>query len=155
MNLEGLPLAIAIGSLAAAVVAGWIAWIAIRRSDLNASAVMIVTLNQSFSQGFRLFISAENEGAKVFEFGELLNTLEIAAAVHQEGTIRGVSRKLLEQYLCRVLSIFAANEDTRARIGLLRDAPSTFEQLSKFLIAMKRQGKTDFIDALANLTPRA
>jgi hypothetical protein len=136
-------------SLIVAAAALWVAMVALGRADRNASAGTVVTLNQSFADGWRHFQDADDEDRRDVEFAELMNTFEIAAAVHQEGSLHGVAKKLIENYLCSALKTIDADEDARRRVGALRDTADTFEYLIKFLKAMK--GKINGITLLPNM----
>jgi hypothetical protein len=127
--LGWMTLVVAIGSL-------WVAIITVRRADRNASASTVITLNQSFADGWRRFQDAADDDRRDFEFAELMNTFEIAAGVHQDGALQGHAKKLVESYLVSALKIIDANQDARRRVGELRDTADTFEFLIRFRKAM-------------------
>ncbi len=130
-----------------------IAVVALRRSDLNSSAAMIVAMNQGFADSWRQLVRADPDHTD-HEFAELLNSFEIAAAIHQEGSVRGVAKELLEDYLCRALSMFNEDEGAKQMVAALRDTPTTFRYVILFLKAMKKSGRTDGIETLVDAEPR-
>lgn len=128
-------------SLFASVLALWIASVAIGRSDKNASAATMVTLYEGFREGWRRFLKADEEGDRYFEMAELMNTFEIACGIHQEGSIHGVSRELLEEYLCNTLSDIAANSDAQRQVHAMVEAATTFKYVARFQTEMQRCGR--------------
>lgn len=103
-----------------------------------------MTLNISFQTSWKLYIKAlqaNDIDAQEYEFAELLNLFEIACALHLDGSFHGVSKELIEKYLCDTLSLIAANTDAYARISALKDSPATFKWLRNFLRQMARSGK--------------
>jgi hypothetical protein len=140
-------------SLIVAVVALLIAVIALRRSDRNASAGMVVALNQGFADAWRHFQDADGQ-RRDFEFAELLNTFEIAAAIHQEGSLHGVAKELVEDYLCSALEIINADSDSQHRVSELRDTAKTFRWLIAFRNEMNRKGRMQGMSVLTTMEPR-
>jgi hypothetical protein len=137
-------------SLAVAAAALWVALVALGRSDKNASAGTVVTLNQGFADAWRHFQDADGP-RRDFEFAELMNTFEIAAAIHQEGSLHGVAEELIEDYLCSALEILDSDADARTRISKLRDTTKTFRHLVRFRNAMK--ARTEGVDLLPTMEP--
>jgi len=128
---------VALLSLIVAIAALAVALSALRRSDKNTSAGTFVTLSDAFSRAWRRFIDA-SEPERDFEFAELANVFEIACAIHLEGSVHGASKRLLHDYLCNALKIIETNVDARERMTRLRETPTTFEHLDKFLTRMKK-----------------
>jgi len=63
----------------------------------------------------------------------LMNILEIAAAIEVEGTLSGVSRVLMRDYLRRMMNTIIGDEYTNPRVsGLLQDG-HTFIFIRRFL----------------------
>ena len=141
-------LATSIGSLAVALIALRVAHVALHRSDRNASAATLVTLNDGFRQGWKRFIDANNPDTKDYEFAELMNLFEIACAIHLDDSVHGASKELLEDYLCRTLSLIGENDYAKARLIALRETHNTFKFLAAFLHAMHRMGKAHPIEGL-------
>ena len=127
--------------------------IALRRSDRNASAGIVVALNQGFADAWRHFQDAEDSRAD-FEFAELMNSFEIAAAVHQEGSLHGVAKELVEEYLCAALEIINTDSDAQRRVGELRDTARTFRWLIAFRNEMNRNGRMQGMAILASMEPK-
>lgn len=124
--------AIASASLLVAFVALLVAWYAIGRANKTTSAATLVALNEGFRNGWVRYVSA-NEELKTPELAELLNLLEIACALFQEGSVSGNSAGLLREYLNGALRILAADVATSARIGALLQDTSTFSFIRRFL----------------------
>jgi hypothetical protein len=139
--------------LIVAVVALLVAVIALRRSDRNASAGMVVALNQGFADAWRHFQDAGGQ-RRDFEFAELLNAFEIAAAIHQEGSLHGVAKELVEDYLCSALEIINTDADARRRVIELRDTAKTFRWLIAFRNEMNDKGRMKGMAILATMEPR-
>lgn len=125
-------------SLVAAIVALVVARDAIRKSDRNTSAAMLVTLYEAFRQGWARFQAETDPERSRYEMAELMNTFEIACAIHHEQSIHGVSREILEEYLRDTLRKFADDEDAAGCIRAMRDGPSTFKYLALFLHGQRR-----------------
>lgn len=117
-----------------------VAWVAIGRSDRNASAATLVTVYQGFRDGWTRYGKAEPEDRR-YEMAELMNVFEIACAIHQDRAIHGVSREILEEYLCHTLSIFSEDEDARREVHAMKDAASTFKYVAMFEKQMRRPGR--------------
>jgi len=143
---------IAAPSLAIAAIALVVAVVAIRRADRNSSAATMVTLNEAFRQAWPRFLYAKDETEHQYEFSELMNLLEIGCAIYLEGSISGVSRELIEEYLGNTLSLLESNKDARSRIELMRHSPTTFKYIRRFLVYMKRAGHPHKIAAAFSTT---
>jgi hypothetical protein len=142
-------IAIALSAIAVAVAAIW-------RSDKNSSAAVLVTLNEGFRQGWHRYLSLLPEGKEAdlrYELSELTNLFEIACAIHQDGAVHGASKELLEDYLSQTLALFEADETARRWITEMRQTPTTFKFLIRFLVSMRRKGKPLHIEGL--VTPSA
>jgi hypothetical protein len=124
-------------ALAAVVVAIYTVW----RGSLNTSAGTLVTLNGGLQEGWRRFLCGQTPEARSYEFAELMNLLELSAAIFDEKSLVGVSRKLMEEYLCRTLSLLEQSPKARNDIAALRHSPDTFEYLKRFLVEAKASGK--------------
>jgi len=138
--------AIGLASLAVAAVALVVALMALRRSDRNTSAGTLVTLYEAFRQAWNRFLNAESEDG--YEFAELMNLVEIGCAVHLDGSVHGVSRELLEEYLCETVSLIESDAAARGHISRLKSKPTTFKYLRKFAATMKTQGRSSEIEAM-------
>lgn len=128
-------------SLVVALVALALARVAMERSDRNASGATLVTLYEAFRQGWARFQAEEDPDRSRYEMAELINTFEIACAIHQDGSIHGHSRELLEEYLCDTLSKFANDAEAVACIREMIDGPTTFKFLARFYDEMRRSGR--------------
>lgn len=130
-----------LASLGVALVALFIAIAAMKRSDRNASGATLVTLYESFREGWQRFQNEEDHDRCRYEMADLMNTFEIACAIYLDGSIHGHSRELLEEYLCDTLSKFAADEGAVECIRAMIDGPSTFKFLALFYDEMRRVGR--------------
>ncbi|MDZ5454866.1 hypothetical protein [Labrys sp. ZIDIC5] len=128
-------------SLVVAIIALLLAWYAVWRGNRNSSAAILVTLNDGLRQGWQRYIKASDDGEKLYELAELANILELSAAILMEKSLVGVSRELMEEYLCGSLSLIEDNESARSAIASLRHSPTTFKYLVGFLTAATRSGK--------------
>jgi hypothetical protein len=126
---------IAFASLLVACVALGVAWFAIKRANKTTSAATMVTLNEGFRSAWDRFFLATGE-QKTAELAELLNLLEIACAVRQEGSLSGNSVKLLDEYLKSVLRMLTSNAYIcdQVELLLLQDK-TTFIFIKHFLSA--------------------
>ena len=82
-----------------------------------------------------------------------MNLFEIGCAIHQDQSVHGASKKILEQYMCDTLTLIAKNEGARTAIAQMRNNPDVFEFLKRFLKAMRRRGRPHFIEPLVNAEP--
>jgi hypothetical protein len=128
-------------SLIVAFVALLVAVVAMKRSDRNASGATLVTLYEAFRQGWARFQSEGDAERSRYEMAELMNTFEIACAIHQDRSIHGHSRELLEEYLCDTLSKFANDTEAVGCIRAMMDGPTTFKFLARFYDEMSRSGR--------------
>lgn len=134
---------LSVASLVVAVVALYVALVAVRRSDRNTSGATLVTLYESFRQGWARFQNEPDAEKSRYEMAELMNTFEIACAIHQDQSIHGHSRQLLEEYLCDTISKFARDDEAAAIIHSMIDGPTTFKYLAMFQKQMGRAGRID------------
>lgn len=118
----------------------WLAAAALRRGNKNASAALVVSINENFRQGWARVLSAKGD-ARAFELHELLNLIETTCAIQQERSITGVSRELIEEYLCQVLAILGKDQQARRAIAGMRNAPTSFKYLRAFFREMRLAGK--------------
>lgn len=131
-------------SLVVALAALLVAWLAISRSDRNTSGATLVTLYESFRQGWARFQNETDDPIRSrYEMAELMNTFEIACAIHQGRSIHGHSRSILEEYLCDMLAKFAGDDGAAACIRSMVDGPSTFKYVAMFHAEMARSGRLD------------
>jgi hypothetical protein len=63
----------------------------------------------------------------------LMNVLEIAAAIEVEGTLSGVSRDLMSDYLRRVLDDIISDDYVNARVSELLQDDTTYIYIRRFL----------------------
>ncbi|MBX9616614.1 MAG: hypothetical protein K2X25_13535 [Caulobacteraceae bacterium] len=139
---------IAAASLAVAVAALVIASIAWRRSDRNTSAGTLVSLFEAFRHGWDRFLDEPDAKRRDRNFHDLMNMFEVACAIHQDRSVHGASRELLEHYLRDTLSIIAKNDGARALIARMRGDPNVFKFLRRFLKEMRQRGHPHFIEPM-------
>jgi hypothetical protein len=142
-------------SLVIALVALQIARVALKNADRNASAALVVTLQDSISAGWRRFLTTVEAAWKDYEFAELMNVFETAASVHQEGALQGNAKKMVEAHLCNSLELISRNDDAKSRIAKLRETPETFRYLIDFVREVKKRGRVTEFAALIDMVPRA
>jgi len=116
-----------------------IAVIALLRGNKNSSASLMVTLHDGFRQAWVRYLDAP-EARKSFEFHELINLIEVAAATYREKSLVGASREMIEEYICGILRIIASNDDAVAQIHRMRHSPSTFKYIDRFVDVMSVRG---------------
>lgn len=132
-------------SAAALVIAG-IAW---RNSDRNSSAATLLAIFEAFRQGWER-LDEPDPAKRNYHFHSLMNLFEVGSAIHQDRSVHGASRKLLEDYMRDALTMIAKDERARAEIARMRNDPNVFEYLKQFLKALRRKGHPHFIERLVN-----
>lgn len=130
---------IALWSLAVAILALSVAALAIYKGNRNASVATLVTLYEASRQAFQRFLSAKTEGDKRYELCELMNLLEIAAAILNERSFAGVSKEIQREYLNEVLELLIGNDYARETIDDMLSSPSTFAHIRKFYSNKRNQ----------------
>ena len=140
---DWVSLFISAASLIVSAVALMVAYAAMARSDRNASAATLVTLYESFRDGWARFQDEDDPEKSRYEMAELLNTFEIACAIHQDGAIHGRSREILEEYLCDTISKFARSQEAAQAIRSMIDGASTFKYVAAFQAQMRRAGRIE------------
>lgn len=128
-------------SLIVAGVALVVAIHALKHSNLNSSAATLIAMNTGFQQGWARYLDPNSNSEH--EFAELTNLFEIACAIHCEGSIHGVSRKILEGYLCDTLKLVAAHPEACKMLYDAQESAETYEFIQQFLRNMKRKGKAE------------
>ncbi len=137
---------IAIWSLIGGFTAVLIAILTLRRGNKNSSVASMIPLNAEIRDMWDEYIASftsldfttslelealEREISTKLE--RLLNVLELAAAIEVEGTLSGVSRVLMRDYLSRMLDIIISDDYTNARVSELLQDDSTFIFIRRFL----------------------
>jgi hypothetical protein len=115
-------------ALAALIVAGF----AIYRGNRNTSAATVVGLNEAFRQAWERFLPATGTNRR-HQLSELMNLLEIASAIHLEGSLAGVSDDLVKDYLNSVLRLLIGDSYSESEIPTLLEDPKTFIYIKKFM----------------------
>jgi hypothetical protein len=122
-----------VASIVASIAALWLAWYGIRRANRTSSAATLVTLNESFRQGWIRYLEASDQAKKNYQLAELLNLHEIACAVFLENSLTGNSKKLMGDYLNRAIKIIKDNKEAYDYVKAeLVQSTSTFEFIRKF-----------------------
>jgi len=138
---------IALLALIVAILALVVAMLAIYKGNRNASVATLVTLYEASRQAFQRYLSEKAEDAKRYELCELMNLLEIAAAILNERSFAGVSKEIQREYLNEVLELLIGDKYARETIDNMLSAPTTFEHIRKFYSAKRSQ-------PLSVVTPR-
>lgn len=143
------PDSIALAGLIVTVIAVTIAIATLHRGNLNSSIASMLALNSEIRDMWDQYIAAfpdqehldRASAEEIAEFEEvlrarlesLMNVLEIAAAIEVEGTLSGVSRVLMRDYLRRTMADIIGDEYTSPKVsGLLQDG-HTFIFIRRFL----------------------
>nr|WP_314525245.1 hypothetical protein [uncultured Brevundimonas sp.] len=142
--LEGAAPAAGFASLLVSVAALAVAVAAWRRSDRNTSAGTLIALFEAFRQGWDRFVDEPDLKRRTRYFHDLMNNFEVASAIHQDLSVHGASRELLEDYLLDTLRLIAADRGARSQISAMRGDPKVFKYLRRFLLAMRLRGHPEF-----------
>ncbi|HEY1648604.1 MAG TPA: hypothetical protein VGF96_11500 [Terracidiphilus sp.] len=126
---------IALASGIVSVIALVVAVYAIHKGNRNSSVATLISLSESCRGGWNRFLSSTNDEDRVYELAELMNTLEIAAAIVNEDSLAGVSKTLLKAYLEQVITLLRQNAFASAQIEQMLSVPKTFECIQKFYTA--------------------
>jgi hypothetical protein len=137
---------IALWSLIIGVIAIVLALFTLRRGNKNSSVASMIPLNaeirdmwdqytSSFANiDFNTVIELETFERKVaLKLERLMNVLEIAAAIEVEGTLSGISRILMRDYLRRTLEDIIRNDYTSAQVSRLLQDEKTYIYIRRFL----------------------
>jgi hypothetical protein len=137
---------IAFWSLIGGLMAVLVAILTLRRGNKNSSVASMIPLNaeirdmwDEYAASFTSldfttsleFAKLEREIATKLE--RLMNVLELAAAIEVEGTLSGVSRVLMRDYLSRMLDIIISDDYTNAKVSELLQDDTTFIFIRRFL----------------------
>lgn len=148
---------VAVAGLVIAVASFWLAIVALQRGNKNASAALVVTIHENFRQAWQRVRTAPDMTTRSIELHELLNLIETTCAIQQERSVTGVSRELIETYLCEILAIIGRDVPARQAIARMRTAPDTFKYLRRFFAEMRRSGQALPLEkvALGEVAPEA
>lgn len=101
---------IASASLFVAAIALTVAVYTVFKGNRSSSVATMVTLNEASREAWHRFLFATTEDDRSYQLAELLNTLEIACSILNEGSFAGVSKGLLNHYLKEAIT--ALKEDS-------------------------------------------
>lgn len=138
-----------VSSLAVAAVALVIAAVALRNSDRNSSAATLLAIMEAFRQGWERF-EEPDPVKRNYHFHSLMNLFEVGCAIHQDRSVHGASKSLLEDYMLATLTMIAKDLGARAEITRMRNSPDVFEYLKRFLMEMRLKGHPHLIESLVN-----
>jgi hypothetical protein len=125
---------VAAASLGVSFAALGVAWYAAYKANRNSSVATLVTLNEAYRQAWERFLKQEiDEKARYREFCELMNLIEAGCGIVVEGSLSGMSNKMITIYLNDVLELLKGNEYAKAHIPAMMHSPTTFEYLKAFL----------------------
>lgn len=128
----------AIGSLVAAIAALVIALAALWRADRNSSAATLVALSEGLRAAWERYLATANEADANFQFAELVNLLELACAILIDKAVHGAARDVLDQYVAKVLRIFAESPSACDRVAALKEDEDTFKYVQRYISETKR-----------------
>jgi hypothetical protein len=123
---------IALWSLVIAVLALIAALWAIFKSNRNSSVATLVTLLEATREAWKRYFNEQEPDEKWSELCEIMNLLEIAAAILNERSFAGVSKSLVREYLNEAVSLLRDDECASADIEKMFTAPTTFEHIQRF-----------------------
>lgn len=139
----------ALYSLIVALAATILALAALRRGNRNSSIASMIPLNSELREMWDNYIAAfpkieedelltaeqiaEIESGLLTQLANLMNVLEIAAAIEVEGTLSGVSRILMRDVLQRLLSDILGDQSTSEKVSSLLQDENTFYYIRRFL----------------------
>lgn len=131
-----------IGGLTAVIVAIW----TLHRGNRNSSVASMIPLNAEIREMWNEYTAsftnldfttslefAELEREIATKLEELMNVLELAAAIEVEGTLSGVSRVLMRDYLQRVLDNIISDDYTSTKVSELLQDENTYIYVRRFL----------------------
>lgn len=125
-------LVVAIAALFIAVVSLVVAAYAIRKGNRNSSVATMLTLSEAAREAWKRFLSSKDEDERSHELAELMNLLEVACGMLNEGSIVGISNELLRELLKQELDLIDGDEFSKREIAKLLSAPHTFAEIRKF-----------------------
>jgi hypothetical protein len=133
-------------AVAIALIALFIAIHTLRRGNKNSSVATMIPLNAEIRQMWAKYDDAlasidfknDEELAALEEkiavkLQDLMNVLEIAAAIELEGTLSGVSRVLMRDYLEQMLDMIIRDDYTNAKVSDLLQDETTYIFIRRFL----------------------
>lgn len=127
---------IAVAALAIAVISLVVALFAIYKGNRNSSVATLVMLSEAARAAWQRFLSA-SETQKSFELAELMNLVEVGCAILNEGSLAGVSKQLLRDYLKEVIGLISKDAYATAEIEKMFSSATTFEHIRKFYKAKR------------------
>ncbi len=89
------------------------------------------------------YLQAESSERRAFEFAELANLLELACAVYLDAGVHGAAREMLGEYLNEVLEILGSDHGMRKQLSELKERPTTYKYLKRFLTQARLRGKLE------------
>jgi len=123
-----------------------IAILTLRRGNNNSSVATMIPLNAEIRQMWSEYddtlsnINFKNDAELAalddkitVQLQNLMNVLEIAAAIEVEGTLSGVSRILMRDYLEQMLMIIIRDDYTNAKVSELLQDETTYIFIRRFL----------------------
>jgi uncharacterized protein YbcC (UPF0753/DUF2309 family) len=142
---------IAIWTLIAGFFGVVIAVFTLRRGNKNSSVASMIPLNAEIREMYDHYLESLSnasfntpEELEALELKiasrleKLMNVLELSAAIEVEGTLSGVSRTLMKDYLQRTLEDLIADDYTSSKVsGLLQDE-NTYIFIRRFLKSKTR-----------------
>jgi hypothetical protein len=121
-------------ALLVSMVALIVACYAIFRSNRNSSVATLVTLNEAYREAWDRFLNnGPDDKARYRKFCELMNLIETGCGIVVEGSLSGVSKKMITIYLNDVLELLIENDYAKAHVPEMMHSPTTFECLKAFL----------------------
>jgi hypothetical protein len=108
-----------------------------RLSRRASSASAAISISEAFRDAWQAFVAAPAEH-KTRAFGDLVNLIEATCTIRADGLLVGHSRKMLDDYVSRILARIDGSQEARDLFGKFLEDETTFEQIRRFMAEMKR-----------------
>ena len=123
---------VALASLVISVVALFISLVALRRSDNNSSASLLLTLTTTISSAWQGVFTTDPK-SRSYAVGELMNVFEMGCAIDLQGSLTGPSGELVTQFLKENLTLLLRHEEMSALAKSLLQNKETYSNIDRFL----------------------
>ena len=118
--------------LVVSVAGFWLAYLALRKGNINSSAALSLTISEIYSNAWAKYLDAKTPAIEKYELGELLNALESGATLFHEGTFVGLARKLQEKAIKNAIKVLSKDAQNLKNARDLLNEKTTFIELRKF-----------------------
>lgn len=129
-----------IAALIVSIVALFVSFYAVHRGNRNTSAATLISLMSEFRTLWGEVLKHENkddesdvEDKFEYDLAEVLNLLEIASAICNEGSLAGKSKEICMDYLRKCLSMISKEEFVKKHIPSLCEEDENFCNIREFI----------------------